>query len=111
VLLNLAVSHAVDLDAGEGHFLAGRRHALELAAVGAVECHAGRYHLPRREDVLHRKPMVGKRLREGAAELRLGLQVQRAGGAELLPSYPPKRAAPAEHRGNPLVAPHHLSFR
>src|SRR5918994_5961949 len=74
VLLYLAVHHAVDLDAGEGYFLAGRRHALELALVGATKRYTSRYHLLHREDVLNREPKVGKRLREGAAELRPGLQ-------------------------------------
>src|SRR5215212_5930391 len=43
---HLAAHHAVDLDAREGHFLAGRWDALELAAIGASEGHTGRDHVP-----------------------------------------------------------------
>src|SRR5215204_4096079 len=54
VLLHLAVHHAVDLDAREGHSLLGRRNAPELAAVGAMEGNTGRDHVPLGEDGLHR---------------------------------------------------------
>src|ERR687889_1473875 len=76
VLGHLAVHHAVDLDAREGHLLAGRRDALELATVGASEGYTRRDHVPLGEDVLHREPKVGKRLHEGGGELRPGLQVK-----------------------------------
>src|SRR5829696_6323038 len=75
---HLAVHHAVDLDAREGHFLASRWDALKLATVGALEGHTRRDHVPPREDVLHREPKVGKSLHEGGSELRPGLQVKGA---------------------------------
>src|SRR5919107_1812109 len=75
---HLAVHHAVDLDAREGHFLAGRWDALELTAVGASEGHARRDHVLPGEDVLHREPKVGERLHKGRGELRPGLQVKGA---------------------------------
>src|SRR5215210_6663181 len=82
VHLHLAVHYAVELHASEGHFLAARRDALELAAVGAIEGHTRRNLLPLGRDVLHREPKVGERLREGAAELPPGLQaLQRAWGS------------------------------
>jgi hypothetical protein len=59
VLLHLAVSHAVDLDASEGHFLAGRQDTLELAAVGASEDHTNRHHVPLGEDVSARQARIG----------------------------------------------------
>src|SRR5215204_4024788 len=74
MLLHLAAHHAVDLDAGEGYFLAGRRDALELAPVGTMERYAGRDLVPLGEDVLHREPKVGKGLHEGGGELPPGLQ-------------------------------------
>jgi hypothetical protein len=81
VLLHLTANHAVDLYAGEGHLLVGRRDALELAAVGATERHAGRHHVPFGEDVLHRESKVGECLPEGGEELRPGLGVQGAWGS------------------------------
>src|ERR687889_1583895 len=73
---HLAVHHAVDLDACEGHFFTGRWDALELATVGASEGHTRCDHVPTGEDVLHREPKVGERLHEGGGELRPGLQVK-----------------------------------
>jgi hypothetical protein len=63
--------------------LAGRREALELAAVGAMEGHPRRDRVPLGRDVLHREPKVAKCLREGSGELSPGLQalqVQGGGG-------------------------------
>src|ERR687895_1431312 len=78
VLGHLAVHHAVDLDAREGHSLVSGRDPLELAAVGASEGHTRCDHVPTGEDVLHREPKVGERLHEGGGELRPGLQVKGA---------------------------------
>src|ERR671921_7813 len=75
---HLAVHHAVDLDAREGHFFAGRWDALKLATVGAPQCHTRRDHVFCREDVLHREPKVGERLHKGGGELLPGLQVKGA---------------------------------
>src|ERR687890_1172536 len=83
VLGHLAVHHAVDLDAGEGHFLAGRWDALELATVGASEGHTRCDCVPLGRDVLYGEPKVRERLYEGGGELPPGLQalqVQGGGG-------------------------------
>jgi hypothetical protein len=41
-----------------------------------LEGNTGRDHVPPAEDVLHREPKVGERLREGREDLRPGLRVQ-----------------------------------
>src|SRR5919112_6495181 len=76
VLGHLAVHHAIDLDAREGHLLVSGWDALELATVGASEGYTGRDHVPPGKDVLHCEPKVGKSLHEGGGELRPGLQVK-----------------------------------
>jgi hypothetical protein len=81
VLLHFAVNHAVELHAREGYLLAGRREALELATVGAMEGHPRRDCVTLGRDVLHREPKIGKRLREGSEELPPGLQALQVQGA------------------------------
>ena len=63
--------------------LAGRREALELAAVGATEGHTRHDCVPLGRDVLYGEPKIRERLYEGGGELPpdlQALQVQGSGG-------------------------------
>ena len=81
VLLHLAVHHTVELHAGEGYFLAGRREALELALMGTFKRHPRRDRVPLGRDVLYGEPKIGKRLGEGGSVLPPGLQALQVQGA------------------------------
>ena len=66
--------HTIELHAGEGYFLAGRREALELAPMGTFKRHPRRDRVPLGRDVLYGEPKIGKRLGEWGSELPPGLQ-------------------------------------